>query len=214
MSEEESEGPTEIEDIENYTEERRLKSIFDIREQIHTMRQEVRVAAQDKQKRFEALCVYRALVDSYLMELEPLLRRYGDGEYYLREKDFGTIEIEPKVEQAKVGRYGMETRLYFPEKGEWKKVDHRSIPEPDNIHLKGLESLFNIPDPITISTSVQKPGRPDLSMRDSNTYQYRWKIQIPLQKLDTMLRTLNNFLSEIGFELEPEEEDDPAHIGV
>ena len=48
----------------------------------------------------------------------------------------------------------------------------------------------------------------------SKEYTYVQKSQIPMSALDDMVRTMNEFLSDIGFELEPETEDNPANISV
>jgi len=35
-----------------------------------------------------------------------------------------------------------------------------------------------------------------------------------MSMLDEMVRVMNEFISDIGFELEPENEDDPAHLSL
>ena len=80
--------PERIEDSEDYSKQRRLKSVFDIRKEIHETRTDIKFESHKLSQRHQAISAYRALVESYLLEIEPLLKRYGDGEYYFTQFNF------------------------------------------------------------------------------------------------------------------------------
>jgi len=202
-------GFEEIKDAEDYVHQRRLKSIFDLREELHTKRKQIRIAEADDQNRFAALCVYRSIVDSYVLELEPLLRLYERGIQYLTETNFGTVSITPETRQAaRAGdSRGQVTQVYDPDKEEWLTVSH-SV-EPTTYQLQGLESLLTLPNPIETEFTIKtdRPLGDDLVTITATS-------QIGMDRLDAMVRVMNTFLSDIGFEVDPEPEDDPAHLSL
>ena len=208
--------PERIEDSEDYTIQRRLKSVFDIRRDIHQTRKEIRFASHKRNERYQAVCAYRALAESYLLEIEPLLRRYGDGNHYLNQSNFGSITLKAETRNTSHSHMaGVE--LYFPnapienykDRSRWIPVDSNTIPEPKTFDFQGLSALFDTPDTLRL---VGQPSKPQ--GRISKQYTYVQKSQIPMSTLDDMVRTMNEFLSDIGFELEPETEDNPANISV
>ena len=202
-------GFEEIKDAEDYVHQRRLKSIFDLREELHTKRKQIRIAEADDRNRFAALCVYRSIVDSYVLELEPLLRLYERGIQYLTETNFGTVSVTPETRQAtRAGdSRGQVTEVYNPETEKWHAASH-SI-EPTTYQLQGLESLLTLPNPIETEFTIKtdRPLRDDLVTITATS-------QIGMDRLDAMVRVMNTFLSDIGFEVDPEPEDDPAHLSL
>lgn len=208
--------PEKIEDSEDYTVQRRLKSVFDIRKDIHQTRKKVRYASHKPSERYQAVCAYRSLAESYLLEIEPLLRRYGDGEYYLSESDFGSITLEPETRDTSTNRLGG-LELFFPnapidnykDNSSWIRVNASSVPEPVTYEFTGLTALFDVPDTLILADQVKQERS-----RRAKEYTYVQRSQIPMSALDDMVRTMNEFLSDIGFELEPETEDNPANISV
>ena len=216
MSEPEN-HPERIEDSEDYTVQRRLKSVFDIRKDIHQTRKKIRYASHKRNERYQAVCAYRALAESYLLEIEPLLRRYGDGDYYLNQTDFGFVTLEPETRESQAYRYGG-VELYFPnapignykDSSSWIRVNPDSVPESVTYEFTGLNALFDVPDTLMLADQVKQAA----SSRRAKEYTYVQKSQIPMSALDDMVRTMNEFLSDIGFELDPETEDDPANISV
>lgn len=209
--------PERIEDSEDYTVQRRLKSVFDIRRDIHQTRKEIRFASHKRNERYQAVCAYRALAESYLLEIEPLLRRYGDGDYYLNQSNFGSVTIQPETRNTSTNRLGG-VELFFPNapidnhknNSSWIRVNPDSVPESATYDLTGLTALFDVPDTLMLADQVRQSG----DWNRSKEYTYVQKSQIPMSALDDMVRTMNEFLSDIGFELEPETEDNPANISV
>lgn len=207
MSEQE-EVPEEVKDAEDYTQQRRLKSIYDLRDELHQQRKKVRHAESSQGDRFSALCVYRAIVDSYILELEPLLRRYQNGVEYLTQTDFGTVTVRPNTKIGSAGMgLGKRVKAYSPKKGDYRSV--KGEPDPVEYELTGLQSLLEIGNPIEVTFTFQTTGSHGIS-----SFEHTVRQQVEMVILDKMVRTMNTFLADIGFELEPEEEDDPAHIGV
>lgn len=214
------EQPEGIEKAEDYISKRRLKSVFDLRQEIHKTRKKLRMAEYQGNSRFEILCGYRVLVESYLLEVEPLLRRYGDGDHYLHEKEFGEVSVEPQIRRTDDQRVRRgEFSLYFPnqpaEYGDrWFRVEWEAdLPEAITYDVTGLDSLMSVPSELAISDTISCARGP-VSGSETEVRSYLKRSQIPMGILDEMVRTINEFLSDIGFELEPEEEDNPVHIGV
>jgi hypothetical protein len=182
-------GPQEIKDPEAYVNHRRLRSIFDIRDGMVEARRNVKLAPHDENfSLYEALSAYRALTDSYIVETEPLLRRYQGGIKLLEKADFGTIEVEPEVPN-----FGRGT--------------NRHSVEPEVYEMKGLLSLVDSPDPLTAEYDVRRPSGRGKGRETGVT-----KRQVPFATLDNMVRSLNNFLAEVGFELDPQEDTEPGQI--
>ena len=96
---------------------------------------------------------------------------------------------------------------YKDNKTSWIPVNSGTIPEPEKFEFQGLNALFDTPDTLKL---IGQPYSPQDDY--SKQYTYLKETQIPMSVLDDMVRTMNEFVSGIGFELEPEEEDDPAHI--
>jgi hypothetical protein len=209
--------PERIEDSEDYSTQRRLKSVFDIRKDIHQTRKKIRFASHKPNERYQAVCAYRALAESYLLEIEPLLRRYGDGDYYLNKSNFGSVTLQPETRDTSTNRLGG-VELFFPnapisnykDRSSWIRVNADSIPEPVTYEFTGLATLFDVPDTLMLTGQVRQAG----SYYRQKEHTYVQKSQIPMSALDDMVRTMNEFLSDIGFELEPETEDNPANISV
>jgi hypothetical protein len=208
--------PERIEDSEDYSKQRRLKSVFDIRKEIHETRRDIKFQTHKLSQRHQAITAYRSLVESYLLEIEPLLRRYGDGEYYLTEYDFGRLTLAPETRSSdEITLHQVE--LYFPNRDNqyernsdgWENVKEEYVPDPVAYDFTGLQSLFEAPDTLILHDEVKE----DDSLK-AETYTYINKSQIPMSMLDEMVRVMNEFISDIGFELEPEKEDDPANLSL
>ena len=177
--------------------ERRLSSIFDIRDEIHNLRKRLRMGRLDGLTEFQVLSGYRTLVDNYAMELHPLLLKYEAGEQLLNEHDFGEAYVNPRIETRKTLK-GRSRVLKRPVRGD---IETQGDPEIVAFELTGLKSLWELPDPLEATIGI---SRRDAATMSTKTEQVRVSDQIGLQKLDEMVREMNVFLSEIGFELEPE----------
>ena len=205
--------PERIEDSEDYSKQRRLKSVFDIRKEIHETRTDIKFESHKLSQRHQAISAYRALVESYLLEIEPLLKRYGDGEYYFTQYNFGHFTLAPET-RAISGNAILQVELYFPNRHTqdndgWEQVNEEYVPDSTTYDFTGLRSLFEAPDTLILHEHVKE----DDTYR-AETYTYIKKSQIPMPTLDEMVRLMNESISDIDFELEPEEEDDPANLSL
>jgi hypothetical protein len=199
--------PQEIKDPNAYVNHRRLRSIFDIRDDMTEARAKVKTAPHSRRySEYEALSAYRALVDSYIVETEPLLRKYKPGPSLLQSKDYGSVIVEPESRSVSRAGASRTQEVYVgddPETSEdWVPVVR--VPEGKEFDLTGLLSLIHLPDPITAEFELHISGS-GYKMRQE--MMYTSTTQISFASLDTMVRSVNNFLADIGFELDPEDED-------
>lgn len=197
--------PTEVSDPDAYINHRRLKSIFDIRDDMREARRRVKLADHDPDlTAYQTLSAYRAIVDSYVVETEPLLRSYEGGAKLLEEKEFGTVAVEPTVieKEAPGHTSAKETRIRVD--GEEYTVT--TVPKGETYDLTGLLSVIRQPDPLTANISL------NMRMSRGKNRVVTVKRQIGFRTLDLMVRTVNNFLANIGFELDPREEENPLEL--
>jgi hypothetical protein len=213
MTDDNENTPTkeQIADPEEIVQSRRLKSIFDIRDDLRKHRKTILMEKYDNAgvSRFEALCGYRALCNDYLMELEPLLNEYESGTQLLEERDFGYAYIQPTYEIiSSRNEYGFGTEVKIHHKNGAETTAHGK-PPTKKIRLEGLESVWTVPDPLVAQIDVAQSSD---SLRDSKPVTI--KDQFAVRTTDQFIRSMNMFLSDIGFELEPETEEDPANLSV
>jgi hypothetical protein len=205
MTEQEPESgskPQEIEDPEAYVNHRRLQSIFDARTKLRDRRITARTAG--KSQEFRAVSAYRSAVSNYVMELEPLMQRFEAGTEPLRKKDFGDVTIEPNVRYREFHSGSNEWMLT---KSNGDKVPIEAPPEAVSLPFIGLDCLFVYDDPLTPTWEIEHS-------RHGGRIIHQEVGQIPFSVLDDMVIAANRFLAEIGFELNPQEEDDPAHLSL
>lgn len=200
--------PTTVSDPESYVNKRRLKGIFDIRDEMREARTRVKIAPQqDNISKFQALSVYRALVDSYIIESEPLLRKYKGGKKLLEKKDFGTESLCPTFERYsnnnRHSSYNWQVYVDDDPTVNREKIRVRRKPQPTTFNLKGLLSVSELPDPLEAEYKLDG----QVAHSTSKTINYHCVSQISYEKLDSMVRSLNNFLGDAGFEVDPEQKD-------
>ena len=202
--EKDNSSPQQVSDPEEYINHRRLKTIFDIRDQMRELRNEVKIAPHvDRTSSYEALSAYRAIVSSYIVEVEPLMRHYKPGPNLLDEHDFGTVTVGPTVVERKK-RAGRARRLTYIDTSadsnfNKNKFAVKHVPKPVEFEFEGLTSLLQQPDPLVSEFEVTG------TTRDKKRRRHTVTRQVPFNKLDDMTRTINNFLADIGMEVDPEE---------
>jgi hypothetical protein len=199
----------DVRDPEEYTNERRLKDIFDARSDIREKRLQAQEAARTD--RLTAVSAYRSAVSNYLLEVEPLLRQHEPGTQLLTERDFGSIVIEPPTKEKEApGRTTTTRQIIEVPKDTYgtKEVPVKDIPDPAKYHLTGLRSLFTAPNPVEHEFTFIA----DNTYRQRDKYTLTQRTQISFQTLDTMVRTINNFLGEAGLELNPDTGGDTAEV--
>jgi hypothetical protein len=197
----------QIADPEEVVQSRRLNSIFDIRDDLREHRKIILMERYDNSgvSRFEALNGYRALCNDYLMELEPLLNEYDRGEQLLKNRDLGYAYIQPNYEILKNNGFGTKVKIHHKNGG--TTIAHRE-PPTKQVRLTGLKSIWDIADPLVTQLDIQqKNGNPIESSRPVTI-----RDQFSVRTTDKFIREMNMFLSDIGFELEPEEDKEPYQI--
>jgi len=195
---------SEVKDADDIVIERRLNTIFDIRRQIHELRRQAGMGLIKQHSKYEVQTGYRSLVTNYLMELHPLLLKYDDvGHHLLYKHDFGVAQVTPRIE---IRQQGIHERQYLirPERGDipYQQATPGAV---DQVELKGLTSLQEVDDPLTgvVVQEVRDPAT--MSMQ---TQRIPFADQIGMKTLDDMTQKMNEFISSIGLELEPDRDDD------
>lgn len=195
--------------------EKRLETITELRRDIHNIRRDVKLGNKLKSQYREKygtnkrITVYRTAVDSWIMELEPLMRQYDFGETMLYHRDYGNIVIEPPIKSHNGNRvvhteeHGTEIIASRHHMSDPKSLEKTL--EPKEISVKGLTALFRLDDPIEEQFHVPLSQLAEVR-------QVPVKGQVPSDKLDLMVRDMNHFLAKVGLEMKPEPERDPHQI--
>jgi hypothetical protein len=197
--------------------EKRLETITELRRDIHNIRRDVKLGNKLKSQYREKygtnkrITVYRTVVDSWIMELEPLMRQYDFGEQFLYHRDYGDIVIEPPIKyDNQTGHRVIHTKEHGKELV--ARPDSMSEPEalertlePRHVSVEGLTALFQLDDPIVEQFHVP-------TSKLANVRQVPVKGQVPADKLDLMVRDMNHFLAKVGLEMKPEAEREPHQI--
>jgi hypothetical protein len=192
---------TGITDPTEYVTERRLRDIFDARTKLRDRRLAARTAV--KSQEFRAVSAYRSAVSNYVMEIDPLMRRFDAGTEPLFEQEFGIVTIGPDVRYQEFHSGADEWMLTTTDGDE---IPIEDPPEPVDFPFLGLDSLFVFDDPLTATWEVKPTRR-------GGTTTHRQTGQIPFGILDDMAMAANRFLGQIGLELDPEpDRDDVAEF--
>jgi hypothetical protein len=157
------------------------------------------------------------LVSSYIFETEPILGRFDGGNELLKEADFGKTVVTPRTPYKFAKPHGNQD-LTLDVSGDpsldtdrvqisWQRT---SSPQEEletvYSHI-GLLSLLNHPDPLV--------GQWDIPIKLHGRYQdysHTVKQQVGFRTLDTMVRAVNNYFAQIGFEVSPEDGQDHMNL--
>lgn len=170
-------------DDENYTHSRRQKLIEDKREHAIDVRTDARgqhIAGEISES--EALQYYRGALESYVLQIIPVLKR-EDIEFeenYLTDVKLGELRFEPPAELVE-----------FAEENIQRLVPGSSIPRSKTIPICGLKSITDLPSPLskTFSVSVRKRG--DIQSPSRTVEQ-----ELPWSVLDTAMETADRALED------------------
>jgi len=200
-------GEDHVEDPEQIVQSRRLESIFDIRDELREYRKIILIESYDDHgmSRFQALSGYRTLANNYLMEIQPLLEKYESGKELLTEHDFGTATVEPQYHAVNHGRY----EITHNDERLPTTVESAPYNASASFELEGLEAIWNTPDPLRATFNVEQYD----NRNNTNTNRsIEITDQFSVETTDKFIRSMNRFLSEIGFELEPTQTTEDAHF--
>jgi hypothetical protein len=187
----------EIDDPDNYTTSTRLQQIFEARRQLREIRREAssyRHSGVGKRQKMRAVQYYRSGVESYLLEVDTLLREHDPGPALWSKKHYGTVTIQPPGKfTEKLGYYVAENI----ERGPNQPLKVSSLPEPKQIDIVGLKWLFETESPIqaTFEFDIQ-------SHTIGETYTTTASAVMSWTTLNSMVSDVNSFLGELGIGLD------------
>ena len=211
MSETESNNETEdihieeVADPQDYINQRRLKDIYDAKRELLKSRSEaseLRINAKyggSKDKFQAANELHREAAENYFLEISSLFHRNEAGREIWYQRDFGTITIHPPYTAADMRSCSG---------GGWKISDPNSvgdiwiidIPDPKEVELVGIESLFQLPSQIskTFEYTVDEGHYGEVPKEETGTG------MVSKSVLDNMVKVVDLYLDELGLDLDEE----------
>jgi hypothetical protein len=192
-----------IDDPDDFTTSKRLSHIFDARRQLREIRREASIMRNrsGRSAKFQAIQYYRSGVESYLLEVDTLLRRHSPGPYLWREKKYGTLTFNPP------GKFREQMGSYVAENIQMKPnvpLRVKSIPEPKTMDIIGLKWLFEVESP---ARAVFEFEVDNASMGSTHTDTAR--ACISWTALNEMVSDVNYFLGELGIGLDAADNNEP-----
>lgn len=175
------------EEIEDYTERRRVEAILDAQERVGSTHDKVYGHVLDgKLTRSEATAYYRRVVQHYITLVEPLMKRYDEtGADYWHHKQIGAITIPPPDDLAQL-----------EEDREVVVLD--SLPEERFYPVVGLEQVLELPEAVEEEFSVRvRYPHTGAETKTATAVQ-----PIPEQLLRKAFRLTNEFLSDVDLEVD------------
>lgn len=192
----------EVSDPDDYTTRQRLKQIYQARKELRAMRQNAatyRRGSSHRQK-VEAVQHYRTGVESYLLELDTLLRKHDPGPELWSDRHYGTITVKPPGKWTeKRGYYvaeNVERRTHVP-------LKVKSVPDPKDVDVIGLKWLFETETPVSRSFEFTI-----MSSTAHETTTRAGKAYIGWNMLNKMVTDVNAFLGELGIGLDTDNTDE------
>lgn len=192
-------------DPEGYVQQRRLKDIFDARKKVRERRLQAKQYQIENRGSIDAVRVYRTAIENYLSELRPLFHEDNLGQHYWYNEEVGTIEVSLPVTEESAG---LSRTVY--KYGDMKIAQK---PSPKKVPLEGIGCLFYLPEPLAATFEVTEgTGSGHYGLSQSNPTAVSHEIAIPFSHLDNIMNLANQYLSERGLELDPEDDTEPAQI--
>jgi len=191
-----------IDDPEDFTTSKRLSHIFDARRQLREIRREASMMRNrsGRSAEFQAIQYYRSGVESYLLEVDTLLRQHSPGPYLWSEKKYGTLTFNPPGNfREQMGSYvaeNIQTKPNVP-------LRVKSIPDPKTMDIIGLKWLFEVDSP---ARAVFEFDVDNASM--GSTHTDTAQACISWTALNEMVSDVNYFLGELGIGLDAADDSD------
>lgn len=200
MSDADDDAPTDIEvepvDIDELVNTRRVRSLFDAREDCRKMRTEAKMKT-DGRGGEAASTAYRNVLESYVRECEPLFAKTDNGRRYWTEYRFGTFKIKPETKPIPGDGPGSGRQIA----GSGEQIINE--PEANTVDVRGLNSLFQLASPTAVQVQVrQRSKRLSEGYTAKNITAER---QIPFDILDRMYSAVNSYLNELGLGIDVQE---------
>lgn len=177
-------------DVDEIVRQERVRAIFDARRECRDKRSKAK--AQTYQGRTNVgRALYRDAVEGYVREVQTFLTQTEKGETLWNDFHFGTIDVTPSVEEV-------------PGNTDKKRLDDGTIiakaPDGREIPVRGLNALFELSPPFTARFEVvtESVGRG----RRETSKKLNVEREIPIRILDQMFAAINQYLADIGFDIE------------
>ena len=196
----------QVADPEEYINQRRLKDIYDAKRELLKSRREaskMKIKAKhggSTQKFTAAAELHREAAENYFLEISSLFHRNKPGKQIWYERNFGTVTIQPP--------YTAENMQACP--GGVYKIDDPnslgyirviSVPNPKEVELVGIQSLFDLPSPITKTFEYKvDEGRCGKVTREDTGSGY-----VSKSAIDRMVKVCDLYLDELGLDLDEEQ---------
>ena len=209
----EREEPREREDSRQVVEEfdgirdRRLKAIFDAREQVREVRLDIedRRFSGGKSNQESAMGIYRSTLETYLQELEPLFLANPDGREIWDDRDFGTVVVSPPVSGGLI----VTDEYHCGAPDEYAEPENvRENVNPVEYNLTGLSSLLSYPNPLTYTFEFRHNPPGEREKRRTATGEG----YVDKRTLDSMFRAANRYLAEVGIGIDMQQSEGPQNV--
>lgn len=164
--------------VDEIVRQERVRSIFEARK---TCREKRREAKEE-----QSPALYREAVEGYIREVEALFQQTKEGKEYWTTHRFGVFELTPHPSD-------------LPQ--EYDEI--KSVNDEKRVEFNGLQSLFEVGDPIRarIGVLVPAPGK----SRGNTKEAVAIARYVPFDILDAMFSAVNTYLSDLGFGIEIDE---------
>jgi hypothetical protein len=192
-------GYVVVVDEENYSHTRRQKIIEDKRE--HAI--DVRTDARGQQiageiSKTESLQYYRGALESYILQIIPVLRRddIDVEDDYLEATELGEVTFTPPSELVQ-----------FAEENIERLVPGSKIPRSETYPVKGLVSIVEMPSPLSheFSVSIRDGG-------DIRTESVVVEHELPQSVLDKAMEVADQALDEVNIGIEVDDSNDEGEF--
>lgn len=189
-----------VEDPEDYSTSTRLQQIYDARRELREMRRQAsqyRHSGVSNDGKMRAVQYYRSAVESYLLEVDTLLRQHDPGPKLWSEKHYGTVRINPPGDfQEKRGYYqaaNLKRNGNLP-------LKVTTVPDAKEVDIVGLKWLFEAQSPIEAAFEYDVH-----SHTYGETYTAGAKACVSWTTLNQMVSDVNSFLGDLGIGLDIDE---------
>lgn len=190
--------PDEIEvetvDADEMIRRERIRGLFDARTEVRDTRLEVKQQSRGHETQ-AGNSIYRAALESYVREAQPLCTQTTAGQKLWNEKDFGSLTLEPPLVEYEGDTNAMRI--------EGTDTTVTTRPTPKKVDVVGLKSLFEISPPFVVDFEIQR-GAVTAGPRVT-TETVELDKSIPFYILDEMFAATNAYLAELGIGIDVQE---------
>lgn len=190
----------EVETIEDATtetasDEERLRDIFQARRTVRKQRMRAKNVRGTRDERVGRR-MYRAAVEGYAREAEPLLIQTDSGQELWSDRNFTAFSVGPDFIKR------IDSSVFYEINGEKYQVKNERDMREVTIEPTGVKSLFSLGDPIQIEYKFEEK----IGLSRTTTRRETVRAQIPPEVLDEIVSALNLELADMGISINVDEE--------